>query len=61
MSAGSENHWWRTTMAKPEKMSPEERAERLKRERDFYELLRRREQRDRELAVERERRERGEA
>jgi hypothetical protein len=44
-------------MAKPRKMSPEERAERLKREREFRELLERRRALDAKLAAERERRE----
>lgn len=44
-------------MAKPRKMSPEELAERLKREREFRELLERRRVLDAKLAAERERRE----
>jgi hypothetical protein len=44
-------------MAKPRKMSPEELAERLKREREFRELLERRRALDAKLAAERERRE----
>jgi hypothetical protein len=44
-------------MAKPKKMTPEEHAERLKREREFYELLKRREALDKKLASEREQRE----
>jgi hypothetical protein len=43
-------------MAKPGKMTPEERAERQKREREFSEMLKRREARDKELAAEREQR-----
>jgi hypothetical protein len=40
-------------MAKPKKMTPEEYAERLKREREFYELLERRQALDKKLAAER--------
>jgi hypothetical protein len=40
-------------MAKPKKMTPEELAERLKREREFYELLERRRVLDERLAAER--------
>jgi hypothetical protein len=43
-------------MAKPRKMTPEERAERLKREREFRELLERRRALDEKLAAEREQR-----
>ena len=43
-------------MAKPRKMSPEEEAEREKREREFRELLEKRRQRDAELAAARKRR-----
>jgi hypothetical protein len=43
-------------MAKPRKMTPEERAERLKREQEFRELLERRRALDEKLAAERERR-----
>jgi hypothetical protein len=43
-------------MAKSRKMTPEERAERLKREREFRELLERRRALDERLAAERERR-----
>lgn len=43
-------------MAKPRKMTPEEHAERLKREREFRELLERRRELDKKLAAERERR-----
>jgi hypothetical protein len=42
-------------MAKPGKMTPEERAERLKREREFQELLEKRKALDEKLAAERER------
>ena len=42
-------------MAKRRKRTPEERAERLKREREFRELLERRIEVDRRLAAERER------
>jgi len=42
-------------MAKGRKMSPEERAERLKREREFRELLERRRALDRKLAAEQRR------
>jgi hypothetical protein len=42
-------------MAKGRKMSPEERAERLKREREFRELLERRRALDERLAAERKR------
>jgi hypothetical protein len=41
-------------MAKPRKMTPEEEAEREKREREFYELLKRRQARDAELRAQRE-------
>lgn len=44
-------------MAKPKKWTPEERAERLKREREFRELLERRRALDEKLAAERQRRE----
>ena len=44
-------------MAEPRKMSPEELAERLKREREFRKLLERRRALDAKLAAERERRE----
>jgi hypothetical protein len=44
-------------MAKPGKMTPEELAERLKREREFRELLEKRRALDEKLAAERERRE----
>jgi hypothetical protein len=44
-------------MAKPGKMTPEERAERLKREREFQELLEKRKALDEKLATEREQRE----
>jgi len=40
-------------MAKPRKMTPEERAERLKREQEFRELLERRRALDEKLAAER--------
>jgi hypothetical protein len=40
-------------MAKGRKMSPEEPAERLKREREFRDLLERRRELDRKLAAER--------
>ena len=43
-------------MAKGRKMTPEERAERLKREREFRELLERRRELDRQLAAQREQR-----
>jgi hypothetical protein len=43
-------------MAKPRKRTPEEHAERLKREREFRELLERRRALDERLAAERERR-----
>jgi hypothetical protein len=43
-------------MAKPRKMSPEEEAEREKREREFRELLEKRRQRDAEIAAARKRR-----
>jgi hypothetical protein len=43
-------------MGKSRKLTPEERAERLKREREFRELLERRHELDRRLAAERERR-----
>jgi hypothetical protein len=43
-------------MAKPRKMTPEEHAERLRREREFRELLERREALDKKLAAEREQR-----
>ena len=43
-------------MAKPRKMSPEEEAEREKREREFRELLEKRQQRDAEIAAARKRR-----
>ena len=42
-------------MAKPRKMSPEEEAEREKREREFRELLEKRRQRDAEIAAARKR------
>ena len=42
-------------MAKPRKRTPEERAERLKREREFQELLEKRKALDEKLAAERER------
>jgi hypothetical protein len=42
-------------MAKPGKMTPEEKAEREKREREFYELLKKRQARDEELERERKR------
>jgi hypothetical protein len=41
-------------MAKPGKMTPEERAERLRREREFQEMLERRQALDKKLAAERE-------
>jgi hypothetical protein len=41
----------------PRKRTPEERAERLKREREFRELLERRQELDKKLAAERKRRE----
>jgi hypothetical protein len=44
-------------MAKPRKWTPEERAERLKREREFRELLERRQELDKKLAAERRQRE----
>lgn len=44
-------------MAKPRKMTPEERAERLKREREFRELLEKRKALDEKLAAERKQRE----
>jgi hypothetical protein len=44
-------------MAKSRKMTPEELAERLKREREFRELLERRRALDEKLAAERKRRE----
>ena len=44
-------------MAKHRKTNPEERAERLRREREFRELLERRRAVDEKLAAERERRE----
>jgi hypothetical protein len=43
-------------MAKPPKRTPEERAERLKREREFREILERRRALDEKLGAERERR-----
>ena len=43
-------------MAKRPKMTPEDRAERLKREREFRELLERRRATDERLAAERKRR-----
>jgi hypothetical protein len=43
-------------MGKPRKRTPEEREERLKREREFRELLERRRALDEKLAAERERR-----
>jgi hypothetical protein len=43
-------------MAKGRKRTPEERAERLKREREFRELLERRRALDQKLAAEREQR-----
>jgi hypothetical protein len=46
----------RRSMAKPRKMSPEELAERRKREREFRELLERRRRRDAELEAARNRR-----
>jgi hypothetical protein len=42
-------------MAKGRKMTPEERAERLRREREFRELLERRHELDQKLAAERQR------
>jgi len=47
---------WRTRIAKPGKMTPEERAERLKREREFQELLEKRKALDEKLAAERKQR-----
>jgi hypothetical protein len=44
-------------MAKPRKWTPEGRAERLKREREFRELLERRQELDKKLAAERKQRE----
>jgi len=44
-------------MAKSRKMTPEELAERLRREREFRELLEQRRELDQKLAAERERRE----
>ena len=41
-------------MAKPGKMTPEEHAERLEREREFRELLEKRKALDKKLAAERE-------
>ena len=41
-------------MAKPRKMTPEEHAEREKREREFREMLERRQALDKKLAAERE-------
>jgi hypothetical protein len=43
-------------MGKPRKRTPEEHAERLKREREFRELLERRRALDEKLAADRERR-----
>ena len=43
-------------MAKPRKRTPEEHAERLKREQEFREMLERRRALDKKLAAERERR-----
>jgi hypothetical protein len=43
-------------MAKPRKMTPEERAERLERHREFRELLEKRKALDKKLAAEREQR-----
>jgi hypothetical protein len=43
-------------MAKPRKMTPEEHAERDKREREFREMLERRQEVDKKLAAEREQR-----
>jgi hypothetical protein len=43
-------------MAKPRKRTPEEHAERLKREREFRELLDRRRALDEKLAADRQRR-----
>ena len=48
---------WRTTMAKPRKRTPEERDERIKREREFTELLEKRKALDEKLAAERKQRE----
>jgi len=42
-------------VAKPRKWTPEERAERLKREQEFRELLEKRKALDEKLAAERER------
>jgi hypothetical protein len=42
-------------MAKGRRMSPEERAERLRREREFRDLLERRRELDQKLAAERKR------
>jgi hypothetical protein len=42
-------------MAKPKKMTPEELEERLKREKEFYELLEQRRLKDAELAAKAER------
>jgi hypothetical protein len=44
-------------MTKRRKMNPEERAARLKREREFRELLERRRELDRKLAADRKQRE----
>jgi RNase H-fold protein (predicted Holliday junction resolvase) len=44
-------------MAKPKKMTPEEHAERDKREREFQELLEKRKALDEKLAAERKQRE----
>jgi hypothetical protein len=43
-------------MAKPGKMTPKERAERLERHREFRELLEKRKALDKKLAAEREQR-----
>jgi hypothetical protein len=56
MSTRSVTGYRKKTMAKPRKMTPEERAERLKREREFRELLERRRALDEKLAAEREQR-----
>jgi hypothetical protein len=53
--SGESETCWRTRMAKPGKMTPEERAEELKREREFQELLERRKELDEKLAAERKR------
>jgi hypothetical protein len=56
MKSSKSDGYWRRTMAKRRKTSPEKEAELDKRAREFRELLEKRQLRDAELAAERKRR-----